>query len=504
MAIYGFCENKCLQDISNVSLCVDSIAEMKNLSNLVNENYIRTAGYYSINDGGGALYLIRERQETDVENLGAIHFINDSLVAELITNNANPMNFGCYGDGEHDDTRGFKKCIDYAKKYNKKIKCDKFKTFLINEPLDVSNTFIDFGFATLKTTSAIDILIVNTQKYYTDIKNINIDCNNIATSAINIIEGRKVNISYFNLLNVTNKGIFYQKGYEIDCRNGNITGNENSINSIGIHCNGGDSYFSDIIIIDLFTAIYNNQVFNTFNNIHAWILTKGLIVNSTMFRLNGSKCVMSNIYSDTYFYTIYQEQNIPQVSISNLTVLYNGGIMDAETMGDKLPYLFYCETEYGESKTNINGGIIYGLTWANPGGILTNKEHFISKMCGVLFHNYDKSMSFSQVSDYGRTEGVAVVEETLYKENNLIALKGIYKVDATNTKAFAIGTLPYGFKLPTTINTFCTCGAQWNINELAYMYIDNNGLIRVTVPENKIGETNIKIDFIGLIDNTMD
>lgn len=72
----------------------DNIASMKSSEKLKNGDAVKTLGYYSANDGGGAIYLIRNKVDEDVEDNGIIHFINDDLVAELITQNINSKQFG--------------------------------------------------------------------------------------------------------------------------------------------------------------------------------------------------------------------------------------------------------------------------------------------------------------------------------------------------------------------------------------------------------------------------
>ncbi len=83
-----------------------SVSDMKGMPNLVAGNVIKTLGYYTPNDGGGASYLIRVRTENDIEDSGMLHFINDNLVAELIIkdNTINAKSFGLKSNENIDNT----------------------------------------------------------------------------------------------------------------------------------------------------------------------------------------------------------------------------------------------------------------------------------------------------------------------------------------------------------------------------------------------------------------
>lgn len=65
----------------------DSVSDMQASTNLINGSFAKTIGFYSKNDGGGAVYKIRNVTNDDVVDGSTIIEINDSadeLVAELI------------------------------------------------------------------------------------------------------------------------------------------------------------------------------------------------------------------------------------------------------------------------------------------------------------------------------------------------------------------------------------------------------------------------------------
>lgn len=86
----------------------ETVAVMKKERNLVSGHVVQTLGYYGVNDGGGALYIVcDEIPETFYEVL------ENGKYAMLITNNTyNVKQFGAKGDAINDDTIAFKKVAE--------------------------------------------------------------------------------------------------------------------------------------------------------------------------------------------------------------------------------------------------------------------------------------------------------------------------------------------------------------------------------------------------------
>ena len=93
----------------------DTVADMKADTNLVAGDYARTGGFYTVNDGGGALYYITTTASLTEhqENLG------DGLYATLIVDNdiLNVKTLGAKSDPSYDNTTAFNTALSYADKY---------------------------------------------------------------------------------------------------------------------------------------------------------------------------------------------------------------------------------------------------------------------------------------------------------------------------------------------------------------------------------------------------
>jgi hypothetical protein len=89
----------------------DTISNMKSDTTLKAGMYVKTKGYYSINDGGNAEYYI-----TDTESLTLYQEeLTGGLYATLIINDIlNIKQIGAYGNGVNDDTTVLKSALTYS------------------------------------------------------------------------------------------------------------------------------------------------------------------------------------------------------------------------------------------------------------------------------------------------------------------------------------------------------------------------------------------------------
>ena len=119
-------------------LAFSTVADMKQAENLVNGSSCKTAGYYSVNDGGAGYYKVREVTNEDVVDEGkliALH--DDQLVAELIIENEiHSKQFGVKGDNTTDATARLNYFFDLP--YNKIIDDG---TYLISSTVFIKGTW---------------------------------------------------------------------------------------------------------------------------------------------------------------------------------------------------------------------------------------------------------------------------------------------------------------------------------------------------------------------------
>ena len=127
----------------------DTVADMKNATNLINGSFAKTLGYYNKNDGGGATYKIRTITNSDNPNDANIIALNDeTLIAELIYDNngiINVLQWGAKKDGVTDNTSIFNKVIDYANSNNKNIYIPKGDYVIENDLHTITSSISIYG-----------------------------------------------------------------------------------------------------------------------------------------------------------------------------------------------------------------------------------------------------------------------------------------------------------------------------------------------------------------------
>lgn len=95
----------------------DTVADMKLSTNLIDGSYAETLGYYNRNDGGSALYKVREITNDDVvDESTIISLYGDDLVGELVfENQISTRQLGCKINNTDDDTSKIQHGLDLLK-----------------------------------------------------------------------------------------------------------------------------------------------------------------------------------------------------------------------------------------------------------------------------------------------------------------------------------------------------------------------------------------------------
>lgn len=123
----------------------NSVAEMKASETAIVGRPCVTLGYYEPNDGGGGVYIIRQKKESDVDDGGSIIVLDNENVAELIIDGAvNVKQFGAKGNGSTDDTIAIQNAITYSVSSYKSLYVPK-GTYLITSSLRINGSIFING-----------------------------------------------------------------------------------------------------------------------------------------------------------------------------------------------------------------------------------------------------------------------------------------------------------------------------------------------------------------------
>lgn len=138
---------------ANVAWTFDTVADMKNATNLVAGSYARTLGFHTLNDGGGATYYITDSGTADEMQVIAVGDLYANLV---LTSEVTPEMFGAYGDNSHDDSASIQKAFDSGR-----VVRLLHKTYLTNSTINISGEYIEFNGTegTIKYTGALNAIL---------------------------------------------------------------------------------------------------------------------------------------------------------------------------------------------------------------------------------------------------------------------------------------------------------------------------------------------------------
>lgn len=152
----------------------DTIEDLQSSTDLEEGCHAETLGYYSVGDGGGAKYIIREPAESETPNNITTFAVGDLIAELLIEPSMYVKQFGCKGDDSTDDTTRFNTAIANCKRLYVNA-----GTYILNRFLPEANQeVIGIGEAIIKvngTTAPLVNFKSNSKIYNLDIRSLNED-----------------------------------------------------------------------------------------------------------------------------------------------------------------------------------------------------------------------------------------------------------------------------------------------------------------------------------------
>lgn len=404
---------------------VTTIDEMKSLSELALGMIIQTIGYYSVNDGGGATYIIREKLETDIEDNAFIHFINNSLVAEMIVYN-NMVNIKQLG-GKGDKSNDVSNIIEISDSKGINIFFER-GNYLLSNPIEINNIdlicdvdgyiFPDFTDDVIKIKSMF-------HKYQLNIDGSLQPIIDKSKSAIVIgYEGhnsRHTELTNSKIKNMKSMGIKWEHGAFADFTNVYISNCE----GYGIYCtenyiDNNHGIFRDTEIINgKDTALYipNGATEEASSRHH--IFSNFKVYNCTL----GFE-----IGTHSNFGTVFLEQN--KYTDENGNIVRTSGKLTSTSHGNKIEIIntvILWSNFVDEGKGNLVCGYS-GYGYYNHKNLLTEslKIHKEGKIGRLLFHQINDNEIIDEITD--STKATRVIHSKGTATNRIDEFDGIVKI----------------------------------------------------------------------------
>ena len=338
------------------SLFYDSLQDMINATNIVEDSIVYTRGFSVPGDGGGSKYEIVYAPGEVPDGYTSIRLNNrDTLRAHLSTENVVvPEQFGAIGDGINDDTDAINRILntDYPININSNQK------YRVTNNITIpTGKFIDFKGATLILDDC-RLLIENVADV--SIHNINISATGDSKTAFYINKSSRISITNSNIIGVKNNESAISIKDSDHIYINNIKFRNEVYGGDGIYISGS-STFTDKPLTD---AIFIENC--TFHNMYNAIYTGGLIELGTITVDNISCYYSDNTNINCVAISINNSKGI--IYLNNVSV-YNG--RNAMNIGAG------CEGYISLGNTNIKN--TYNCFTLNG-----------TKNCKVVFHGNHK------------------------------------------------------------------------------------------------------------------
>lgn len=169
---------------ANVAWTFDTVADMKQATNLTNGSYAQTLGFHSVNDGGGALYHITNTGTANEMDIIAV----GSLFANLI-NGDNVKQYGAYGDDSNNDSPYIQRAV--SQNLGKTIFIPN-GTYQINAPINITGSIKIVGDKSGSILKKVSLDAYNASVNYNDTT---FNFNNYP-SVLNFVFSTNSNVTY--------------------------------------------------------------------------------------------------------------------------------------------------------------------------------------------------------------------------------------------------------------------------------------------------------------------
>lgn len=474
----------------------NTVADMQGATNLVEGSFARTLGYYAAKDGGGALYQIKSSVTSD----DIYVVIGDDLYAVLAEISPSANQFGCYGDGTHNDQTALQNYIDYIEAHNKVAKLNAGCTYSVSSILISSKIKLYGNGATLKAQGSSSVLRVEiTQDAETVfVTDLTIDGNDTAEVGLDVIQCRNFEFASSEIINIVNYGIKIVAGYELYAHNIRISNATANTSSTGIYARTSDCVFEDIVIKDFKIGVDVRSNSNRFVRIHGWNILPEIVKGSIFFQIDAGCCI-EECYNDTYQYGFKVQtpgrsvilrdcENQPGPTYINSTVLEGGDI-----------YVFYFDNGANYSKYIDNNGMytikqagidcgfyysnIDKTEWQNNQNAVSNNPQ-TARALGVDNMPIGSYYTLSSVDNTKWTMGT----QTIIVSDNTVYMNIVAKFIGTTTTNHdeSLGFLPEVCRFGAALESYCPIlNTRYNSPvSLGALYLNqNNGNIAVKFPD---------------------